>query len=181
MHHTRYPTISNRLRPQCPTLSYFVHGVNLTDGPVLFSTWRKYRLRKIPSVSPAIDCFGADTESDGNGFTVHERILHRPNPLSILEVGNVAHAKVQSLVPDGIIIALRDGLGNRGYRPSYPFCDLRDDRVSDSPKSVHPGGNPISHSTHAGFSEPPAALFSITSFKGLEFRSCVAFDVRPPL
>ena len=31
---------------------------------------------------------------------------------------------------------------------------LRDYRVSEASQAVHPGGNPISHSTHRGFREP---------------------------
>lgn len=34
------------------------------------------------------------------------------------------------------------------------FDDLRDDGVSEGSKAVHPIGNPISHSTHVGFSPP---------------------------
>lgn len=34
--------------------------------------------------------------------------------------------------------------------------DLRDDRVAEAMQAVHPSGNPMSHSTHVGFSEPPA-------------------------
>jgi hypothetical protein len=33
---------------------------------------------------------------------------------------------------------------------------LRDYRVSEASQAVHPGGNPISHSTHSGFREPEA-------------------------
>jgi hypothetical protein len=32
--------------------------------------------------------------------------------------------------------------------------DLRDDRISEGSQTVHPSGNPISHSTHVGFSAP---------------------------
>ena len=39
--------------------------------------------------------------------------------------------------------------------PSDELGDLRYDGVSESPKSVHPSGNPMSHSTHVGFSFPP--------------------------
>ena len=35
--------------------------------------------------------------------------------------------------------------------------DLRDDRVAEASQAVHPAGNPMSHSTHVGFSAPPAA------------------------
>ena len=45
-------------------------------------------------------------------------------------------------------------------RAAYDFRDLRDDRVAESPQSVHPSGNPMSHSTHAGFRAPPTAAFS---------------------
>lgn len=37
--------------------------------------------------------------------------------------------------------------------------DLRDDRVAESPQSVHPSGNPMSHSTHVGFNVPPTISF----------------------
>ena len=40
---------------------------------------------------------------------------------------------------------------------AYEFCDLWDYSVSESFKSVHPSGNPISHSTHIGFSRPPVS------------------------
>lgn len=41
------------------------------------------------------------------------------------------------------------------------FDDLRDDGVSEGSKAVHPGGNPISHSTHVGFNVPPATQGSV--------------------
>ena len=37
---------------------------------------------------------------------------------------------------------------------------LGHDGVSEALKSVHPSGNPISHSTHVGFSKPPTAVFN---------------------
>jgi hypothetical protein len=40
------------------------------------------------------------------------------------------------------------------YRFADDFWDLRDDGISEGFKSVHPGGNPISHSTHVGFNFP---------------------------
>jgi hypothetical protein len=48
------------------------------------------------------------------------------------------------------------------YSPADPFRDLRDDGVSESSQTVHSLGNPISHSTHVGFSCPviPSALFT---------------------
>jgi len=42
----------------------------------------------------------------------------------------------------------------RRYRPYYFVGDLRDDRVSQPAQAVCPVGYPMSHSTHAGFSEP---------------------------
>jgi hypothetical protein len=45
-------------------------------------------------------------------------------------------------------------------RPPDGFDDLRDDGVPESPKSVQPRGNPINHSTHVGFSFPPAIAFA---------------------
>jgi hypothetical protein len=50
-------------------------------------------------------------------------------------------------------------------RPPDDFDDLRDDGVSESPKSVHPSGNPMSHSTHVGFNAPPATAFSGKLFR----------------
>jgi len=41
------------------------------------------------------------------------------------------------------------------YHPAHKLCDLRDYGVSKSSKSVHPSGNPMSHSTHIGFNCPP--------------------------
>ena len=38
--------------------------------------------------------------------------------------------------------------------PPDDFRDLRDDGVSEGSKTVHPRGNPISHSTHIGFNAP---------------------------
>jgi hypothetical protein len=38
---------------------------------------------------------------------------------------------------------------------SDPVGDVRDDRVTERGKAVQPMGNPISHSTHAGFNGPP--------------------------
>jgi hypothetical protein len=37
---------------------------------------------------------------------------------------------------------------------SDPFGDLGDDGVAEASKSVHPVGNPMSHSTHVGFNCP---------------------------
>jgi hypothetical protein len=52
--------------------------------------------------------------------------------------------------------------------------DLRDDGVSEGSKAVHPRGNPMSHSTHGGFREPPTS-----SDSGLAFLSIVACDAFP--
>ena len=38
--------------------------------------------------------------------------------------------------------------------------DLGDDGVAEGSNSVHPSGNPISHSTHVGFSAPPTTTTS---------------------
>ena len=51
---------------------------------------------------------------------------------------------------------------------------MRDDCVAETPQSVHSSGNPISHSTHVGFSVPPT-----TSNNGRAFRSIVACDAFP--
>jgi hypothetical protein len=42
------------------------------------------------------------------------------------------------------------------YLSSDDFDDLRDDRVPEASQTVHPSGNPMSHSTHVGFNAPPA-------------------------
>jgi hypothetical protein len=42
------------------------------------------------------------------------------------------------------------------YSLAYPFCNLRNYGVSKCSQSVHPLGNPISHSTHVGFNCPVA-------------------------
>jgi hypothetical protein len=39
-----------------------------------------------------------------------------------------------------------------------PLGDLRDEGVSEGSKSVHPVGNPMSHSTHVGFKLPVTTL-----------------------
>lgn len=50
---------------------------------------------------------------------------------------------------------------------------MRDDGISEGSKTVHPSGNPISHSTHVGFNEPPVARAT------LEGRSSSPTDRRP--
>ena len=50
-------------------------------------------------------------------------------------------------------------------RAADQLRDLRDDRVSEGPKSVHPSGNPMSHSTHVGFKEPLPVCDLIASGK----------------
>jgi hypothetical protein len=52
------------------------------------------------------------------------------------------------------------------YCSPNDFDDLRDDRVAEASQTVHPRGNPMSHSTHVGFNAPPA-----TAFNGRLFRS----------
>jgi hypothetical protein len=39
-----------------------------------------------------------------------------------------------------------------------PLGDLGDEGVSEGSKSVHPVGNPMSHSTHVGFRLPPTSF-----------------------
>jgi len=52
-------------------------------------------------------------------------------------------------VPDDLCcLGLQDGAAD-------DFRDLRDNGVAEGSKAVHPRGNPMSHSTHVGFSEPP--------------------------
>src|SRR5688572_13899930 len=52
------------------------------------------------------------------------------------------------------------GLETFHQTPSDPLRDLRDDRVAESPQSVHPSGNPMSHSTHVGLSCPPTEVLN---------------------
>ena len=51
------------------------------------------------------------------------------------------------------------------YGPPNELYDLWYYCISESSQSVHPSGYPISHSTHTGFSFPPA-----TALSGSEFR-----------
>lgn len=44
--------------------------------------------------------------------------------------------------------------------------DLGDDGVAEGAQSVHPGGNPMSHSTHVGFSGPPTVFGSWSPLEG---------------
>jgi len=37
---------------------------------------------------------------------------------------------------------------------AYLGCDLRDERVAQGTELSHSSGNPMSHATHVGFSEP---------------------------
>ena len=49
-------------------------------------------------------------------------------------------------------------LGRSHDGAAYDFRDLRDDGVAEGSKAVHPSGNPMSHSTHVGFRQPPTAV-----------------------
>jgi hypothetical protein len=49
--------------------------------------------------------------------------------------------------------------------PPDDFNDLRYDGVAEASQAVHPSGNPMSHSTHVGFSEPPATALSGKLFR----------------
>ena len=65
--------------------------------------------------------------------------------------------------------------GSLGDQDSPPdFLDiLGDDCATEGAQSVHPIGNPISHSTHVGFRAPPAPDVTV-SFNGREFRVIVS-------
>jgi hypothetical protein len=56
---------------------------------------------------------------------------------------------------------------------SDEFWDLRNYGISEGSKSVHPLGNPMSHSTHVGFNAPPAA--AITAWSNLSFDRFLPF------
>src|SRR5262245_6901854 len=46
-----------------------------------------------------------------------------------------------------------------GHQPApNPLGDLGDDGVAEGSQSVHPSGNPMSHSTHVGFNAPFTAV-----------------------
>jgi hypothetical protein len=50
------------------------------------------------------------------------------------------------------------------------FRDRRDDGIAEASDAVHPMGNPMSHSTHAGFNSPPSATTG--SLKGVPVGQC---------
>jgi hypothetical protein len=54
--------------------------------------------------------------------------------------------------------------------PQRPPCETHHRRnlsVPEAPQLVHPSGHPISHSTHLGFSPPPATAFSGGVFRSI--------------
>lgn len=57
----------------------------------------------------------------------------------------------------GPLIAGVLSLRGLNYCSPDDFDDLRDDRVPEASQTVHPSGNPMSHSTHVGFNCPPIA------------------------
>jgi hypothetical protein len=58
------------------------------------------------------------------------------------------------------------GIGPRSTKEEVTdeLGDLGDNSVAERLESVHPSGNPISHSTHVGFSGPPTAFGSWSPF-----------------
>jgi hypothetical protein len=70
---------------------------------------------------------------------------------SHLLLGHGVAVRVAALWPLGLA-------GVRHHAASDPLDNLRDDGVAESSKSVHPSGNPISHSTHDGFNFPRMAF-----------------------
>ena len=62
-----------------------------------------------------------------------------------------------------------------GYYPEDFSGDLGADGVSESFKSVHPMGYPISHSIHSGFSGPPTWLASVGVFLSNSLGAAVSF------
>ncbi|WP_288063596.1 hypothetical protein, partial [Herbaspirillum sp.] len=64
------------------------------------------------------------------------------------------------------------------------FGDLRDNGISEGFKSVHPSGNPMSHSTHVGFREPCCPRHVSASFRLLVAPrplACKVSGFLPPL
>ena len=51
----------------------------------------------------------------------------------------------------------------RDNEPTDDFGNLGHYGVSESSQSVHPGGNPMSHSTHIGLNFPPIADASVNA------------------
>lgn len=67
-----------------------------------------------------------------------------------------------------------------GYDSSADeFCDLGDDGVSETSDAVHPIGNPMSHSTHIGFSRPDTFSCAIASKSSFKFFSCIRSEDHP--
>jgi len=67
---------------------------------------------------------------------------------------------------------------------AYHFGDLRDDGISEGFKSVHPSGNPMSHSTQVGFRAPCCPWQVSASFSVFVAPRPLASSVsglRPPL
>ncbi len=54
-----------------------------------------------------------------------------------------------------------------------PFGYLGDDGVSEAAQSVHPVGNPMSHSTHTGFNCPLSPARPTASVSSIDAPSCL--------
>lgn len=61
-----------------------------------------------------------------------------------------------------------------------PLGDLRDDSVTETSKSVHPMGHPMSHSTQGGFRLPPA-LLGPTARPSKPFTGTIPVDTESPV
>lgn len=90
-------------------------------------------------------------------------LVHAPRPMASPPLAAVRAPCAHCLSPWvvmglGGLLVVEDASAN-------PLRDLRDEGVAEGGKAVHPSGNPISHSTHVGFSAPPT-----TEFRGGELR-----------
>ena len=65
------------------------------------------------------------------------------------------------------------------FAPGF-CCRLRHDSVAQEPKSVHPAGTPINHSTHVGFRQPVGWAGSL-AIDSSEWRTLPVRPAAPPL
>ena len=63
---------------------------------------------------------------------------------------------------------------------AYLGCDLRDERVAQGTELSHSSGNPMSHATHVGFSEP-IVLEGFTAPPSKLFTGTVPFRIEFPV